>query len=30
MLLLDQILFSLEKEWVLAQVTQVKNDYNLQ
>jgi hypothetical protein len=27
MLLLDQTLFSLEKQWVLAQATQVGNDY---
>jgi hypothetical protein len=27
--LLDQTLFSLEKQWVLAQVTQVENDYHL-
>jgi hypothetical protein len=30
MLLLDQTLSSLEKQWVLAQVTQVENDYHLQ
>jgi hypothetical protein len=30
MLLLDQILVSLEKQWVLAQATQVGNDYHLQ
>jgi hypothetical protein len=30
MLLLDQTLSSLEKQWVLAQVTQVGNDYHLQ
>jgi hypothetical protein len=30
MLLLDQTLFSLEKQWVLAQATQVRNDYHLQ
>jgi hypothetical protein len=28
--LLDQTLFSLEKQWVLAQATQVGNDYHLQ
>jgi hypothetical protein len=27
MLLLDQTLISLEKQWVLAQATQVGNDY---
>jgi hypothetical protein len=30
MLLLDQTLSSLEKQWVLAQDTQVENDYHLQ
>jgi hypothetical protein len=30
MLLLDQTLISLQKQWVLAQATQVKNDYHLQ
>jgi hypothetical protein len=30
MLLLDQILFLLVKEWILAQATQVGNDYHLQ
>jgi hypothetical protein len=30
MLLLDQTLFSLEKQWVLAQATQVGNDHHLQ
>jgi hypothetical protein len=30
MLLLDQTLVSLEKQWVLAQATQVKNVYHLQ
>jgi hypothetical protein len=30
MLLLDQILISLEKQWVLAQATQVGNDYKAQ
>jgi hypothetical protein len=30
MLLLDQTLSSLEKQWVLAQATQVGNDYYLQ
>jgi hypothetical protein len=30
MLLVDQTIFSLEKQWVLAQATQVKNDYHLQ
>jgi hypothetical protein len=30
MLLLDQILVSLEKQWVLAQATQSGNDYHLQ
>jgi hypothetical protein len=30
MLLLDQTLSSLEKQWVLAQATQVGNDYHLQ
>jgi hypothetical protein len=30
MLLLDQILSSLEKQWILAQATQVGNDYHLQ
>jgi hypothetical protein len=30
MLLLDQTLVSLEMQWVLAQVTQVGNDYHLQ
>jgi hypothetical protein len=30
MLLLDQILVSLEKQWVLAQATQVEKDYHLQ
>jgi hypothetical protein len=29
MLLLDQTLSSLEKQWVLAQATQVGNDYHL-
>jgi hypothetical protein len=28
--LLDQSLFSLEKQWVLAQATQAGNDYHLQ
>jgi hypothetical protein len=30
MFLLDQTLSSLEKQWVLAQATQVGNDYHLQ
>jgi hypothetical protein len=30
MLLLDQTLSSLEKQWVLAQATEVGNDYHLQ
>jgi hypothetical protein len=30
MILQDQTLFSLEKQWVLAQATQVGNDYHLQ
>jgi hypothetical protein len=30
MLLLDQTLVSLEKQWVLAQAAQVGNDYHLQ
>jgi hypothetical protein len=30
MLLLDQTLVSLQKQWVLAQATQVGNDYHLQ
>jgi hypothetical protein len=30
MLLLDQTLSSLEKRWVLAQSTQIGNDYHLQ
>jgi hypothetical protein len=30
MLLLDKILFALEKQWVLAQATQIGNDYHLQ
>jgi hypothetical protein len=30
MLLFDQILSSLEKQWVLALVTQVGHDYHLQ
>jgi hypothetical protein len=30
MLLVDQTLSSLEKQWVLAQAIQVKNDYHLQ
>jgi hypothetical protein len=30
MLLLDQTLVSLEKQWVLAQATQAKSDYHLQ
>jgi hypothetical protein len=30
MLLLDQTLISLEKQWVLAQTTQVGNDYKVQ
>jgi hypothetical protein len=30
MFLLDQTLFSLEKQWVLAQAIQVRNDYHLQ
>jgi hypothetical protein len=30
MFLLDQTLFSLEKQWILAQATQVENDYHLQ
>jgi hypothetical protein len=30
MLLLDQTLSSLEKQWVLAHTTQVGNDYHLQ
>jgi hypothetical protein len=30
MLLLDQTLSSLEEQWALAQVTQVRNDYHLQ
>jgi hypothetical protein len=30
MLLLDQTLISLEKQWVRAQATQVRNDYMVQ